>query len=909
MGRLNIRNFMPGAAGSASPPAPAPINLAALEHKLFKSFEECGKGWFWAVDAQNHIIYISPTFAALFASTPDVLLGENFLDFFLSTGVEANPRHRLSFVLNRRSNFDCVTKQTECDGVRHWWEISGRVQTDRSGEFQGYLGFATDVTERLESSQSASQLALVDALTGLPNRLAMQQQLDEIAAQIRAPGRTYTIVLLDLDRFKAVNDSLGHPAGDALLQQVAHRLRRIIGERGKVFRLGGDEFQLMLPGLDDRASLGLLMDDIIASLSQPYTIEGSRCAIGASAGLAVGPADGRSGEDLMRNADLALYAAKDAGRGCHRFFEPGLLKLAADRRMLEEDLRDAIAKGEISLYYQPVVNLRTGDVTCVEALMRWHHPTQGLVSPAVFIPIAEDADLIEMLGEWALRKACEQAAAWPTAIRVAVNVSAIQFANPALPGKVVSALANAELPPDRLELEITEGVFLGESTDTDEMFAALKRIGVRLSLDDFGTGYSSLGYLKTAPFDKIKIDQSFVRGATLPGSRNGAIIAAIVALAEALDMETTAEGIESFDQLDLIRDLGVSHVQGYVYSKPINNDDLTSQLEAGQWTISPSGPARHRPPRRTMYRRVGVIVGSYYHPVLLRNVSETGAYIEGLFDVPIGAQLIVDFGTGLLAVAEVRRADPRGHGITFFNPLEDDGAGGLRPQNRIAPYLLATCGLSDLSLGDESALWDPTESVGFEALLDKLEMKITRAIHSADGDGDGDGGSGDGTSGNMAHHKVLAKFAAINPLQRLSLLTVGNANSRRLSNEEWDRLRTAVEESGNAQLKFVIALVVVTGARFQELLTARRGDIDVEARLWRIPASADGEAREIRLSAAALEIIADMPQVAESDHLVVNPRTGKPFKSIFTSWDAARKKAGLASLSIHDLRNSMQKVW
>ncbi len=910
MARLNIRSFIQGTANAGAAQAaslPVPV-LTNVEQKLFKSFEECGKGWFWAVDASGRLTYISPAFAAAFSVTPDILLGESFIDFFVPPGAETNPRQRLSFALNRQTHFDRITQQTEYEGVRHWWEISGRVHSDASGQFLGYLGFANDVTERLESSQTASQLALVDALTGLPNRLSMQQQLDEIAAQIRIPGRTYTIVLLDLDRFKAVNDSLGHPAGDALLQQVAHRLRRIVGDRGKVFRLGGDEFQLMLPGCDDRIALAQLVDDVISSISQPYTIGGSRCGIGASAGLAVGPADGKSGEELMRNADLALYAAKGAGRGCHRFFEPELLKLAENRRTLEEDLRDAIAKGELSLYYQPVVNLRTGDVTCVEALMRWHHPIQGLVSPAVFIPIAEDADLIERLGEWALRRACDEAAAWPSDIRVAVNVSAIQFANPALPGKVISALANSQLAPERLELEITEGVFLGESVDTDEMFASLKRVGVRLSLDDFGTGYSSLGYLKTAPFDKIKIDQSFVRDATLPGSRNGAIIAAIVALAEALDMETTAEGIESFDQLDLVRDLGVSHVQGYVYSKPLENDELIGQLDAGQWTISPSGPAVHRPPRRTMYRRVGVIAGSYYHPLLLRNISETGAYIEGLFEVPIGAQLIVDFGNGDLALAEVRRADARGHGIAFYNPLEDDGAGGLRPQNRIAPYVLATSGIADFAQTDESSMWDPADTVGFEGLLEKLDLGRCGSGNGAEGEGGDGSGTGMPTTGT-AHHKVIAKFAAINPLQRLSLLTVGNASKRHITAEEWERLKTAVEESGNAQLKYVIALVVLTGARFQELLTAKRAEVDIAERMWRIPASAEGEGRQIRLSGAALEIIADLPQVADAEHLIVNPRTGKPFKSIFTSWDAARKKAGLASLSVHDLRNSLQKAW
>jgi diguanylate cyclase (GGDEF)-like protein len=366
------------------------------------------------------------------------------------------------------------------------------------------------------------------------------------------------VFLLDLDRFKQVNDTMGHPAGDALLKQVAQRLESTVGAMGRVGRLGGDEFQVIFPGKIDRDELGHLAARVIEALSQPYSLEGSRVTIGASIGIALAPGDGVTSEALIRNADLALYAAKDGGRGRYHFYAADLHSDAEERRKMENDLRDAVANGGLELYYQPVVQTATEKITGFEALLRWNHPQHGFVSPAKFIPIAEDTGMIAAIGEWALRTACKDLARWPANVRVAVNVSALQFANPALPSIVTQALAHAQVDPQRLELEITESVFINDDEGTEQMFRALKAIGVRMALDDFGTGYSSLGYLKKAPFDKIKIDQSFVRGATQPGSINGAIIASIVSLAEALGMETTAEGVETFDELDLCANSGAA---------------------------------------------------------------------------------------------------------------------------------------------------------------------------------------------------------------------------------------------------------------------------------------------------------------------------------------------------------------
>lgn len=871
---------------------------------LFKTFEDSGTGWFWATDAQGNITYLSHSVADVFGQSVDDLLGIPLVNLF-HPALSASARERLPFVLNRQVNFDKLTLQSSQTGTQRWWEVSGRLSRNAAGAFDGYLGCCIDVTERLASSESASQLAMFDALTGLPNRLNMAQFL----AVHSGPGRRCAVVVLDLDRFKAVNDSLGHPAGDELLTQVANRLVKIIGDREKIFRLGGDEFTIILPNCDDRDTLGELAFKIIELLSQPYSTNGMRCVIGTSVGIAIGPHDGGSGDDLIRKADLALYAAKSSGRGSFKFFSDNLLRIAEDRRVLEEDLRDALARGELSLFYQPQVNANTDQVTGVEALVRWNHPTRGPISPAIFVPIAEEANLIGALGEWTVRKACEDAAGWPCAIRVAVNVSPIQFASDALPTVITSALAYSGLQPSRLELELIEGVFLSESAETDAMFARLKAIGVRLALDDFGTGYSSLGYLRTAPFDKIKIDHSFVCGATLPGSRNGAIIAAIVALAGALDMETTAEGIETIDQLDLMRDLGVGHIQGFLYSKAISSEALCETISDGTWIISPAGPARQRSIRRSMYRKAGVILGGYYHAVIIRNLSETGALIEGFIEVPFGTQVIIDFGDGHLELAVVRRSTDRGHGIEFGEPLVDDGAGNLTTRHVVAPYKLATQGLTGAAQSGESKALDRSGSTTTDALARSLGLSLAQqAVDPHEGKNpNGEDGARDERS--HAHHKVRALFAAANPLNNLSLLNLGANSSQRLTAAEWDRLKSAVEESQNPQLKYIIALIVFTGARFQELLTALWTDIDLTEGVWVIPEARSSAPRKIAMPRAAIEILEALPRAAGCGHLIMNPRTNKPYNSVYGSWDAARKKAGLESVSIHDLRKSIKATW
>ncbi|ABF53898.1 EAL domain-containing protein [Sphingopyxis alaskensis] len=668
----------------------AAANLQTREALLLlQNYEESGRGWFWSTDADGRLTYITDVVARTMGRSAAALLGTPLTDLFLPADSHGERQRTLRFLLTRQSAFDDLPLRGAFEGGDRWWAISGRPQYDADGQFTGYRGSGTDITAQRRSAEDASRLALYDSLTGLANRFNISKKLDATLAAFAQQQRSCAIMLLDLDRFKQVNDTLGHPAGDALLKQVAERLLKFVGDKEMVSRLGGDEFQIILPDIDDRGKLGDMAADIIASLSQPYSVEGSRCIIGASVGVAIAPFDGQSSDDLVRNADLALYAAKGNGCGRFAFYSSDLHQAAEDRRALEEDLRDALARGEIALAYQPVVNARSNMVTGVEALIRWTHRDRGAISPALFIPIAEEANLIWPLGEWVLRKACEDAAGWPGEMRVAVNVSPIQFANPELPKVVAKALAASGLSPDRLELEITESVFLGDTAEANRMFKALKGLGVRLALDDFGTGYSSLAYLQSAPFDKIKIDQSFVRGATEPGSRNSAIIAAIVALAEALDMETTAEGIESLDQLDLVRKLNVSHVQGYVYSRPVPCADLVGHTEAGVWTIKPSGPARQRNDRLSLFRKVGAIHDNHRYAVVIRNLSATGAFIEGILDVPVGTRFVIDFGEGQLVTATVRRSMKHQQGIEFEQTMVSDGNGGLCTRHRVSPYLIA----------------------------------------------------------------------------------------------------------------------------------------------------------------------------------------------------------------------------
>ena len=691
---FGLSRFKQAIPGSRAARSDDPAHETGASPAIFRAYERAKLGWFWSTDSLGRLTYVSRHVAQELGQEPADLIGQPFATIFgLDPDRERAGQRTLPFLLGTHTSFIELTACAADRADGRWWAISGLPQLDRAGEFVGYHGHGRDITETLRSQRDASQLAMYDSLTGLANRHHMAGRLETTLTAYQVAKRSCALMMLDLDRFKQVNDTLGHQAGDELLKQVAQRLKRVVDETCEIGRLGGDEFQIVLPDADDRGALGELGHKIITMLSQPYSIDGARCVIGASVGIAIAPYDGLESEELVRNADLALYAAKGAGRGQYRFYSSDLHSVAEERRQLEEDMRDALAKGQMRLAYQPIVALGENRITGFEALLRWEHPERGDISPALFIPIAEEAGLIGALGEWALRQACLEAASWEGNTRVAVNVSPIQFANVGLPTLVTSALAASQLSPDRLELEITESVFLGEGADTQAMFDALKRLGVRLALDDFGTGYSSLGYLQKAPFDKIKIDQSFVRSATEPGNRNSAIITAIVSLANALGMETTAEGIEARDTLDLVHSLGVSHGQGFIFSRAIDHEQVLELFSSGQLELSPDGPSTHRSDRKTLLRKVGLIHEDHRYDVTMRNLSKTGAMVEGLIDIPRGTRFVVDFGEGQLAVAEVRRSNGTRLGLKFDVPLISDGADGLCTRHRVSPYVLAAAGM------------------------------------------------------------------------------------------------------------------------------------------------------------------------------------------------------------------------
>jgi diguanylate cyclase (GGDEF)-like protein len=442
----------------------------------------------------------------------------------------------------------------------------------------GWVATHEDVTERRRAEMKIVHMARHDALTELPNRVLLRERLSEALAHVER-GQRLAVLYVDLDQFKNVNDSLGHPVGDELLRAVAGRLRGCVAETDTICRVGGDEFCIIQTEIGDAADAERLALRIAEAIRAPYDLHGHLVVIDASIGIALAPADGTDANELIKNADMALYGAKADGRGVYKFFEADMDARMKERRTVELALRHAFDNGEFELYYQPMLNLDTGEVRCCEALLRWHHPTRGMVSPAEFIPVAEEIGLIVALGEWVIRRACADAARWPAQVSVSVNLSPTQLVNKGLLPAVLGALASSQLPPDRLELEITEAVLMQNSEVTLRVLHQLRSLGIRISMDDFGTGYSSLSYLRSFPFDKIKIDRCFIKGLG-ESSDAGAIVEAVAGLADSLRMTTTAEGVETREQLDLVRQLGCTDVQGFFYSPPVPVHELTKILAA-----------------------------------------------------------------------------------------------------------------------------------------------------------------------------------------------------------------------------------------------------------------------------------------------------------------------------------------
>ena len=432
----------------------------------------------------------------------------------------------------------------------------------------GWVATHEDITEQRRSEVKIEYMAHHDALTDLANRVLLNERLEQALGRRIHREEFVAVHHLDLDQFKAVNDTFGHPAGDKLLKIVADRLRGLVRETDTIARMGGDEFVIVQAPISDPADATSLAQRVIEVIGEPFDIDGHQAMIGASIGIAVGPNDGLRPDRLLRNADLALYRAKGDGRGTFRFFEAAMDLQMQTRRIMEQDLRKALQAGEFELYYQPVVNLARNAISGFEALIRWNHPVKGLISPASFIPLAEEIGFIVPIGEWVIRQACTTAAQWPGDLHVAVNISAAQFRSPGLMQVIVGALAASGLPPTRLEIEITETVLLQNRETTLAVLHQLRALGVRIAMDDFGTGYSSLTYLQCFPFDKIKIDRSFVKDiAKNAGSLN--IVRAVAAMANGMGMPATAEGVETAEQLETITSEGCTEMQGFLFSKPL----------------------------------------------------------------------------------------------------------------------------------------------------------------------------------------------------------------------------------------------------------------------------------------------------------------------------------------------------
>jgi diguanylate cyclase (GGDEF)-like protein len=534
--------------------------------QLMREFQANGSGWLWELDSKLRLTYLTSDREHWSSRRINRLLGKHVRDILDPTGRFAQVSEGVREVFDHFDECRQFRDMAVPTAEGRWWSLSGKPVFDSADRCTGWRGLGSDITQARMSGIDAVGSARHDPLTGLANRLMIREQLEE--AMIHGSDGGCVLMLVDLDRFKLVNDTLGHAVGDELLRHAAKRMQKACINGSLVGRLGGDEFAILLAHVLPRTALVALADRVIAAVSAPYQLAGSDVRIGASIGIAVAPTDGQAHEELMMSADLALYRAKEDGRGVHRFFERWMGDVAKTNRRLEADLRVALQDGGLSLAYQPIVSAKGGATLGYEALLRWNHPTEGDIPPDRFVPIIEDAGLINDIAGWVIRQACAEAATWPRPCRIAVNVSPVQLTASQLAETVASALAISGLLPDRLEIEVSERIFMGDDDATLESLGRLRELGVRLVIDDFGTGHSSFGYFHRAHFSKIKIDKLFVHGAAAGQREHLAIIEAILALARRLDIETTAEGIETQRQEQVMRQLGCGQLQGFRFGRP-----------------------------------------------------------------------------------------------------------------------------------------------------------------------------------------------------------------------------------------------------------------------------------------------------------------------------------------------------
>ena len=666
---------------------------------ILDELERGGLSWFWGTDAQGRVVYLSPGIVEQLGRNSDAH-GKPLQTLLRLAKGEGDGRS-LGLKLGTRKAFWNLTVEAADENSDLVLRLSGRPLYNERNEFVGFRGGAIDVTEEFRSQEEASRLAQFDSLTGLANRHRMEQRINSTLAAFRSAKRACTLMMLDLDRFKQVNDTLGHAAGDQLLQQVAERLTSAVAGRGEVGRLGGDEFQVLIPDMDDRGDLGEIAKKIITMLSQPYSVEEGRCIIGCSVGIAIAPYDGVERDELTRAADLALYASKNGGRGQFRFYGADLEHEGNLRKRMEEDLAEAIEAGQFTLEYKPIVATQGNRVVALEARYCWEEEERGRVEPETFLPVAEGSRLIIPIGEWALHKACEDAQAWPEALRVSISISPVQFLANGFVDLIAEVLEKSGLDPARLELYLAESILQADAAAVDKALAALFKLGVRLTLDQFGSGFTSLSYLRRAPLNALRISGDFFDPTMRDELGDMEMVSAIATLADAMGMETCASGVHALPLLDKLKQLNVDMISGFVFSEALSADEVTAALDGGIWIIPPTDNGSQRAGRRTVFRKIGLIHEDHYYDVTLRNLSRSGAMIQGLEGVPVGIQFVLDFGQGQLAVCTVKRVMDDTQGVEFEQELVDDGAGGLVTRHRVSPYALAAAGvpLQALSAG------------------------------------------------------------------------------------------------------------------------------------------------------------------------------------------------------------------
>ncbi|KQP32016.1 hypothetical protein ASF25_03585 [Methylobacterium sp. Leaf100] len=525
-------------------------------------------------------LYVSPSIRTVLGYTPEEMLGTKPLDFVHPDDAGNFSRVLDDLTSGRVEHASTCQRYRRKDGTWVFMDVSQSLARDpMTGAPAGYVTSLRDITERKADERRIAHLALHDPLTDLPNRTLFWERLAEETRYAAQHGTRVAVLTCDLDRFKLVNDTLGHPAGDHLLQIIAARLLAVVRETDTVARLGGDEFAIILGRIETRDDASILARRIIEAINRPIGFNGHSMSVGASIGIALESGGALDAVALFKRSDMALYQAKAAGRNTHRFHDPAADPASTQPGPLKAEMKGAMKRGGFLLNYQPIVDLATGTIAGFEALMRWRHPRRGELAPSEFIPLAEESGLIISLGAWVLKEACREAAAWPDHVRVAVNVSALQFQQISMEETVLHALAASGLPPHRLELEITETILMQKTETVSRTMRRLRKLGVRIALDDFGTGYSSLSYLHNFSFDTIKIDRSFVVGMSNP--RTVAITRAIVALAVDLGARVTAEGVETEEQLAFVRAAGCTDVQGFLFHPPQPAKDIARLIEGG----------------------------------------------------------------------------------------------------------------------------------------------------------------------------------------------------------------------------------------------------------------------------------------------------------------------------------------